>query len=1054
MLVCGNCGGENAELARFCQFCGTALGDRTPVDQRKIVTVVFSDMTGSTEMGERLDAEKLRSVMTRYYEAMRTVIERHGGTVEKFIGDAVMAVFGIPQVHEDDALRAVRAAAEMLDRLAELNAHFEAEGGVQIRTRTGVHTGEVMAGDSASAEGFVVGDTVNVAARLEQAAQPGEILLGSTTAALVRDAVRVEAIAPLDLKGKAEPVPAFRLLEVRPDTAGRERHLDAPIVGRERQLRSLRDALEAATTDRTCVLFTVLGSPGVGKTRLVTEFLTGAEGVAVHRGRCLSYGEGITFWPIDEIVRSIAGVPELQAVQDVRAAIRAVLEGAEEPDAIEARLAGLLGLSTEPVAREDGFWAVRRLLEHAAEAAPLVLLLDDIHWAEPTLLDLIEHLTDWSRGAPILVLCTARPELLETRPNWGGGKPNASSTLLEPLTADESEHLVANLVGAGLPAAALQRIAAAAEGNPLFVEEMVGMLIDEGRLVAGDEGWAFHGELDDASVPASIQTLITARLDRLGREERTVVERGSVEGSLFHVGSVAALAPDVDGVPGRLMSLVRKEFIRPDRADFAGEDAFRFRHVLIRDSAYESMPKRTRADLHERFADWLVTRAADAGGGLDAIVAHHLDQAHRYLTELGGEDARRTELAALAGARFLIAGGAAFARSDATAAVTLLDRAVDLLPTGGADAIAARIELGRSLVMAGGFQRADRELALAAREATDGGHEHAALEAAVVRMELTDHVSTDLLREDFLRQSRTLRDAMLEHGDLAGAARAILATANWLERTEGIEAAHEATELARAAGDVDLEREARSSEVAFAYWGPTPATEVERLARELLDMPNRARMYEALTTGVLGGALGMLGRIDEGREAIERSQAIGRSLGDHGQLPGVFAGGNLELFAGDLEAADRSLRAGYEKLRAFGEKNRFSTLAAQLGRIAVMRGDVEAAEGYLAEALEAATPSDEDTHSIVAGTRSLLASLAGDPDTAVAEAERAVEMLEGRGSTWSQAILLQTLGEARLARGDTEGGRAALTRALELFDAKELLPLAAQVRRRLEDLAT
>ncbi len=1054
MIVCGNCGGENADLARFCQFCGTALGDRTPVDQRKIVTVVFSDMTGSTDMGERLDAEKLRSVMTRYYEAMRAVIERHGGTVEKFIGDAVMAVFGIPQVHEDDALRAVRAAAEMLDRLAELNAHFEAEGGVRIRTRTGVHTGEVMAGDTTSAEGFVVGDTVNVAARLEQAAQPGEILLGSTTAALVRDAVRVEPIAPLELKGKSEPVAAFRLLEVRPDAAGRERHLDAPIVGRERQLRALRDALETATTDRTCVLFTVLGSPGVGKTRLVEAFLADSGGAAVHRGRCLSYGEGITFWPIDEIVRSIAGAPELQAVPDVRAAIRAVLEGAEEPDAIEARLAGLLGLSTEPVAREDGFWAVRRLLEHAAEAAPLVLVLDDIHWAEPTLLDLIEHLADWSRGAPIMLVCTARPELLDTRPNWGGGKPNASSTLLEPLTAEESERLVANLVGVGLPPEVLQRIAGAAEGNPLFVEEMVGMLIDEGRLVAGEGGWTVHGELDEASVPASIQTLITSRLDRLGREERTVVERGSVEGSLFHVGSVAALAPDVEGVPQRLMALVRKEFIRPDRPDFAGEDAFRFRHLLIRDSAYESMPKRTRADLHERFADWLVTRAVDAGGGLDAIVAHHLDQAYRYLTELGGEDARRAELAALAGARFLIAGRAALARSDAAAAVALLERASDLLPAESADAIEARIELGRSLVLAGSFDRADRELAQAEREAAAGSHDHGALKAAIVRMELADRISTDLQREDFVQQSRALRDAMVEQGDPAGAARAILAAANWLERLEGIEAAHEAAGLAHAAGDADLEAEARSWEVSFAYWGPTPAGEVERLARELLDMPNGARLNEALITGVLGGALGMLGRFDEGRRAIERSQAIGRSLGDHGHLPGVFAGGNLELFAGDLEAADRSFRAGYEKLRALGEKNRFSTLAAQLGRTAAMQGDIEAAERYLREAVEAATPSDEDTHGIVAGTRSLLASLAGDPDTAVAEAERAVEILEGRGSTWYQAMYLQTLGEALLARGDVEDGRAALTRALELFDAKQLIPLAAHVRRRLEDLAT
>jgi tetratricopeptide (TPR) repeat protein len=294
---------------------------------------------------------------------------------------------------------------------------------------------------------------------------------------------------------------------------------------------------------------------------------------------------------------------------------------------------------------------------------------------------------------------------------------------------------------------------------------------------------------------------------------------------------------------------------------------------------------------------------------------------------------------------------------------------------------------------------------------------------------------------------------MLEHGDRAGAARAILATANWLEREEGIEAAHEAAGLARLAGDADLEADARSWEVSFAYWGPTPATEVERLAREFLAMPSRARLNEAGIWGTLGGSLGMLGRFDEGREALERSRAVGRSLGDISLVPGVFPGGNLELFAGDLEASDRCFREGYDKLRAIGEKNRFSTLAAQLGRIAAMQGDVAAAEGYLQEAVEAATPSDEDTHGIVAGTRSLLASLAGDPDTAVAEAERAVALLEGRGSTWYQAMYLETLGEALLARGDVEDGRAALARALELFEHKEVLPLADQVRRRLEDLA-
>ena len=596
------------------------------------MTVVFTDVTGSTDLGEQLDPETMRAVITRYFDAMQTVIERHGGTVEKFIGDAVMAVFGVPQVHEDDALRAVRAAVDMREALAALNESLLAERGVTIATRTGVHTGEVMAGDASARERFVSGDTVNVAARLEQAAAPGETLLGTTTYQLVRDAVQVEPVEPLRLKGKSAPFPAYRLVGVRADATGRERHLDAPMVGRARQLRMVRDSFEAAVEDRTCTMFTVLGSPGVGKTRLVEEFLTGVgDHASMHRGRCLSYGEGITFWPVDEIVRSICRVLEADESAAFSMALRDRLAGADDADSVAASVEGLLGLGLERVDLQDGFWAVRRLMEHVAREQPVVVLFDDIHWAEPTLLDLIEHLADWSREAPILLLCTARPELLDLRPNWGGGKSNAATTLLEPLSADEAGLLLDNLLGSEIPQEARERIVAGAEGNPLFVEEMLGMLVDQGLLVAENGRWVIHGEIADVAVPDSIHALISARLDRLGPEERIVIERGAVEGKLFHLGGVAALAPELTGsMQDRLMTLVRKELIRPDRADFAGDEAFRFRHLLIRDTAYESLPKQTRADLHARFGDWLAAHAVRAGG-MDAIVAHHFDQAQRYL---------------------------------------------------------------------------------------------------------------------------------------------------------------------------------------------------------------------------------------------------------------------------------------------------------------------------------------------------------------------------------------------------------------------------------------
>lgn len=447
------------------------------------MTIVFSDVAGSTSLGEERDPESVRRVMGNYFEQARAVLERHGGTVEKFIGDAVMAVFGIPTLHEDDALRAVRAAAELRERLADLNEELERDWGIRLETRTGVNTGEVVTG---SAETLVTGDAVNVAARLEQIAAPGEVLLGETTYPLVRDAVSVEPVEPVELKGKREPVRAYRLLEVRPGTAGRERRMDSPMVGRKRQLALLMRAFDNVASDRACHLFTILGSAGVGKSRLVEEFLRSlpAETVVL-RCRCLPYGEGITFWPITEAVREAAGIAEGDDPAEGRRKIAALLAEEENAELIAERVATLTGL-VEATAGDEGeaFWAVRKLFERLARNRPLVAVFDDMHWAEPTFLDLVEHIADWSREAPILLVCLARAELLDARPTWGGGKLSATSLSLEALSDDESEQLIANLLGqAELVDNVRARITEAAEGNPLFVEEMLGILIDDGLLI-------------------------------------------------------------------------------------------------------------------------------------------------------------------------------------------------------------------------------------------------------------------------------------------------------------------------------------------------------------------------------------------------------------------------------------------------------------------------------------------------------------------------------------------------------------------------------------------
>ncbi|HEX6952837.1 MAG TPA: adenylate/guanylate cyclase domain-containing protein, partial [Gaiellaceae bacterium] len=562
-------------------------------EQRKTVTAVFCDITGSTELGESTDPEPLRALLARYFEQMKGIVEAHGGTVEKFIGDAVMAVFGVPVAHEDDALRACRAAVEMRDALPELG----------ITGRVGVNTGEVVTG---TAERLATGDAVNVAARLEQAAEPGEVLIGEETLRLVRAAVSVREERRLDLKGKVDPVGAYPLLEV---TGELERSFSTPMVGRERELQALRDAFARADADRSCQLFTILGSAGVGKSRLAAEFLAGLDARVV-RGRCLSYGEGITYWPVVEIVKQFGALPEGDAARPLRS---------------------LLGEAELSVSAEEIAWGFRKLLEQEAQAQSLVVVFDDLHWAEETLFDLVEHVADLSRDAPVLLLCMARPELLERRPSWGGGKWNAATVLLEPLDAAETEQLLSEL-GEVSPELH-ERIVEVAEGNPLFLEEMLALVRDSGGA--------------RVEVPPTIQALLAARLDQLDPAERAVLEHGAVEGRTFHRGAVAALG-DADGdgeVDRRLVALVRKELVRPDRAQLAGDDAYRFRHLLIRDAAYEALPKAARADLHHRFADWLQEHGQSLVE-LDEILGYHLEQAARYHEELGRSDLELADEAA------------------------------------------------------------------------------------------------------------------------------------------------------------------------------------------------------------------------------------------------------------------------------------------------------------------------------------------------------------------------------------------------------------------------
>jgi class 3 adenylate cyclase len=701
-------------------------------DVRKTVTILFADVVDSSRLSHALDPEAFRDLLARYFGELSAIVRRHGGSVEKYIGDAIMAVFGVPLLHEDDALRAVRAAVEIRDSLVALNRELETGWGVRLANRIGVNTGEVIAGDHTLGHMFVTGEAVNVAKRLEAAATPNEILIGRATHVLVRDAVVVEPSGPRAL-GHGRTIEALTVIRIRAHAPGLARRSDTPFVGRERQISLLATVFAQVASERACRLLTVFGGAGVGKSRLVREFrsrLAGG-GVTVLNGRCLPYGEGITYWPLAEIVREITRAEGADPGEQSAATLRALLAGDPKAERIADSLAKALGLlaSAGGGTSEETFWAARRLFEALARAGPVVLVLDDLHWAEPTFLDLIDHVADFARESPILIIGLARPELLEVRPDWGEGKVNASSIHLEPLDEAECRELIANLLDrVPLPPAAEARIAGAAEGNALFVEELVAMLVDEGLLTREGGRWIASPDLAELPVPSSIHTLLAARLEGLPADERAILTTAAVEGAVFHRGAVADLAchaPD-SALDHVLQALLRRDLIRRDAADFTGEEAYRFRHGLIRDAAYRSLTKNARADLHERYAAWLERSAEDRLREYEEIVGYHFEQAFRYRVVLGARNSRADALAALACERLEAAGRRALVRSDLPAAIGLLERVSRLLATDDPRRTPLLAEIGAALIRCGRLTEAGQVLGEAERLAAAATDERAA----------------------------------------------------------------------------------------------------------------------------------------------------------------------------------------------------------------------------------------------------------------------------------------------------------------------------------------
>jgi class 3 adenylate cyclase/tetratricopeptide (TPR) repeat protein len=1057
VAACPTCGHDNPEGAKFCSECGTRLDVSVAArDVRKTVTVVFCDLTGSTGLGERLDPESLRTVMTRYFDRMRAVLEAHGGTVEKFIGDAVMAVFGIPVVHEDDAVRAVRAAHEMRLSLAELNADLEREWSVTLQSRIGVNTGPVVAGDPAAGQALVTGDAVNTAARLEQTARPGEILIGEATFGLARDAIEAEPVDPLVLKGKADAVDAYRLLSVRAGAAGHERRLDSPMIGRDLQLRMLMDAFEAATTEQTCHLFTTMGPAGIGKSRLVREFVSAiGDRAQVLTGRCLSYGEGITFFPVAEMAIQAAGIPEDATPDRARADLRELLERAPDGETVAKHLAGVLGLDgSGPV---EPPWAVRRFLEILGGERPVVAVFDDIHWGEPSLLEVIEHVAAWSRDVPILLVCMARPELLEERPGWGGGQRNATSVHLEPLSELEADALIESLLGhPALTPDIRERIRAAANGNPLFVEEMLSMLVDDAILVLKDGEWVATVDLSTVEVPPAISALLASRLDRLAPRERRVVEAAAVVGEVFDRAAIAALVPDetVGRLDEHLGRLLLKDIVRPSRSDVGGE-GLRFRHILLRDAAYDAIPKSDRAALHEAFADHLRATLGERSSEFDEFIGYHLEQAHRMREGLGLHDEHSERLARSAFEHLRAAGIRAAERGDPASAASLLRHAVDLRDPDAPERLQISWVLGFALADAGSIPdaRALLDDAIARSESTENELAAAYARCAMVTVEMlgSPEASVATLRAQAERAIAVFEAADDPRGQaLAWSA---IAFAQWFKQhvEEARGSIERAIPHARAAGDRVTESELLSLMSSCNSLGPTPLSDGIAQSESILAEAQAAgnRRLEQSVLRSVGTMYSMRGSFEQARGLISRSREVARELGltiDY--WASAQNAGRNESLAGDPEAAIEILRESCDALEAIGETAFLSTHATMIAELEAERGNLGEADRWIDLAERTGSPDDRATQVGIEEARGLVLAARGDP-SAGEHLRRAVALIDETDMSPFRVEMRIGLARWLRDRDPTEAARL-IAEALELAEAKEATALVDRARLALE----
>jgi class 3 adenylate cyclase/tetratricopeptide (TPR) repeat protein len=896
--------------------------------ERKLATVLFVDLVDSTEFVAGEDPEVVRRRVTTYFDEVADCIQLHGGTVEKFAGDAVMAAFGIPQGHEDDAERAVRAALSIMNQVHDLG----------LEARAGVEAGEVVVDEADST--FATGEAVNVAARLQQAAGPGEILMGESAFRLTAGIVESEPVGPLELRGFRKPIPAYRPLAVR-DGGRQLASVSAPFVGRESELELLQNMLDRTIRDRRPQVFTVYGEPGVGKSRMIREFLAGVEGATILAGRALPYGEGVTYWPLAEMVKAAAGITDDDPMETAR-------EKLIECCGDEA-IAELLGLASgvmEAVEGERGqpeiAWAAREFVDELADVQPLVLVFEDIHWAEEPLLELIDHLAQWVRERALLILCLARPELLDSRPGWGGGRVRSTAIELEPLARAESEELaIALLSEHDVTEQVRARLLEKTEGNPLFVEETVRMLLEEG-VAGGDR------------IPDTLQALIGARIDRLPAGQKIVLQRGSVIGRVFWAGAINHLSPeyDADDLEDILDELLLRDMVtREQRSTITGEAAYRFKHVLIREVAYGGLSKSSRAEYHTRFAEWLRQKADKE---LLEIRAYHLDRATALYAELDGRPPE--ELARTAAKALEAAGKRALAREANASARKLLLRSAELEPT-----LRRRFLAARASWQLGDLPVVRDEMTVLAQEAAAEGARDIQSRALTALSETAVSLDGELTRAVELADQAL---AVVEDDDHDGRFRALdrrARVARWIGRlAEAEEFEQEALKEARAAGRKDHEARA-ALQLAGIHIGRMEEDKAEPLIDRALELAEASGSIVARATAAQskGALLHVRGEYEQAAGWYLKALDLFREAADVSEIAWVSRQlGLLAWESGNPEKAEKLFRESIRLLAPMNERGTLCESQRYLAQLLLEEGRIDEAEKYALAAVETVSAED------------------------------------------------------------------------------------------------